>query len=170
MDVVPRESQVGDHEFTDRQSIDSESIADQPEDPYSPGQQTVLPLLLGALIALVTAVVPIATVVGGRSATLLVPMDSALTQVPDPLALEFGNSTDSSPSGGALQQKALVAQGLKNLGRITEAGGVDQGVESGFANGVEPLGKGFEHLRIGLESAGALEAEPGLSHLTLEGG
>ena len=84
MDVVPRESQAGDQEFTDRQSIDSESLADQPEDPYSPGQQALFPLLLGALIALVTAVVPLATVVGGRSATLLVPMDSALTQVPDP--------------------------------------------------------------------------------------
>ena len=84
MDVVPRESQAGDKAFTDGQSIDSESIADQPEDPYSPGQQTLLPLLLGALIALVTAVVPLATVVGGRSATLMVPMDSALTQVPDP--------------------------------------------------------------------------------------
>ena len=35
---------------------------------------------------------------------------------------------------------------------------------------MEPLGKGFEHLRIGLETAGALEAEPGLSHLTLQGG
>lgn len=84
MDVVPRESQAGDQAFADRQSIDSESIADQPEDPYSPGQQALLPLLLGTLIALVTAVVPLATVVGGRSATLLVPMDSALTQVPDP--------------------------------------------------------------------------------------
>jgi len=84
MDVVPRESQAGDQELTDRQSIDSESVADQPEDPYSPGQQALLPLLLGTLIALVTAVVPIATVVGGRSATLLVQTDSALTQVPDP--------------------------------------------------------------------------------------
>ena len=84
MDVVPRESQAGDQAFTDGQSIDSESIADQAEDPYSPGQQALLPLLLGALIALVTAVVPLATVVAGRSATLLVPMDSALTQVPDP--------------------------------------------------------------------------------------
>ena len=84
MDVVPRESQAGDQEFTDRQSIDSESVADQPEDPYSPGQQAFLTLLLGAMIALVTAVVPLATVVAGRSATLLVPMDSALTQVPAP--------------------------------------------------------------------------------------
>lgn len=84
MDVVPRESKAGDQAFTDGQSIDSESIADQPEDPYSPSHQALLPLLLGTLIALVTAVVPLATVVGGRSATLLVPMDSALTQVPDP--------------------------------------------------------------------------------------
>lgn len=84
MDVVPRESQVGAQEFTERQSVDPEAIPDQPEDPYSPGQQALLPLLLGALIALVTAIVPLATVVGGRSATLLVPMDSALTQVPDP--------------------------------------------------------------------------------------
>ncbi len=51
MDVVPRESQASDQEFTDRQSIDSESKADQPEDPYSPGQQALLPLLLGTLIA-----------------------------------------------------------------------------------------------------------------------
>ena len=84
MDVVSRESLAADQAFTDGQSIDSESIVDQAEDPYSPGQQALLPLLLGAMIALVTAVVPLATVVAGRSATLLVPMDSALTQVPDP--------------------------------------------------------------------------------------
>jgi hypothetical protein len=84
MDVVPRESQAGDQEFTDRQSIDSESVADQPEDPYSPGQQALLTLVLGTLIALVTAIVPLATVVAGRSANLMATMDSALTQVPEP--------------------------------------------------------------------------------------
>ena len=36
------------------------------DDPYSPGPQP-LPYLLGVLIALATAVVPIATVLGGRS-------------------------------------------------------------------------------------------------------
>ena len=36
------------------------------DDPYSPGPQP-LPYLLGVLIALATAVVPIATVRGGRS-------------------------------------------------------------------------------------------------------
>jgi len=49
-----------------------EPLGDDADDPYSPGPRA-LPLLLGSLIALATAVVPLTTVVTGRSLTPIPP-------------------------------------------------------------------------------------------------
>jgi hypothetical protein len=72
MDVVAREPQANDQE----------PLTDDAEDPYSPGHQA-LPIVLGAMIALLTAVVPLATVVSGRITPKSFPFDSALTRAPD---------------------------------------------------------------------------------------
>jgi len=93
MDVVPRRFPSSDHGPIDHGPIDQGpsdpypvelvSIAAQPDDPYG-RSQNALPLALGALIALLTAALPLMLVVGGRSDTLVVPLDSALSQVSDP--------------------------------------------------------------------------------------
>ena len=68
MDSVPR----APHPYQPRLMLASplaaeaqESSGEPADDPYSPGPQP-LSYLLGVLIALATAVVPIATVLGGR--------------------------------------------------------------------------------------------------------
>ena len=75
MDDVPRESQPHSIStgFTNRQAanpdldgVGQDQEGESADDPYSPGPQT-LPLLLGSLIALMTAVVPLTMVVTGRS-------------------------------------------------------------------------------------------------------
>ena len=82
-----------------------ESSGEPADDPYSPGPQP-LPYLLGVLIALATAVVPLATVVAGRPFSYSAP------------------SFDGS--GAALQQKSFIAESLKDPGRISKASRVDQ--------------------------------------------
>jgi hypothetical protein len=65
-----------------------ESVGEPADDPYSPGPQP-LSYLLGVLIALATAIVPIATVVGGGS------LESSPTTLNEP------TSSAGSPSAGS---------------------------------------------------------------------
>ena len=69
MDSVPRASSPDQPPLVLASPLVAEAkepSGEPADDPYSPGPQP-LPYLLGVLIALATAVVPIATVVGGRS-------------------------------------------------------------------------------------------------------
>ena len=75
MDDVPRESKPYSIStgFTNRQaanpdldSVGQDQEGESADDPYSPGPEA-LPVLLGSLIALMTAVVPLTMVVTGRS-------------------------------------------------------------------------------------------------------
>ena len=82
MDDVPRESKPYSIStgFTNRQAanpdldgvgqdqdgVGQDQEGESADDPYSPGPEA-LPLLLGSLIALMTAVVPLTMVVTGRS-------------------------------------------------------------------------------------------------------
>ena len=75
MDDVPRESQPKSIPpgFTLRPDLNpgldgagQDQDGDAADDPYSPGPEA-LPLLLGSLIALMTVIVPLTTVVTGRS-------------------------------------------------------------------------------------------------------
>ena len=75
MDDVPRDSQHHSIStgFTNRQpanpdldGVGQDQEGESADDPYSPGPEA-LPLLLGSLIALMTAVVPLTMVVTGRS-------------------------------------------------------------------------------------------------------
>ncbi len=105
MDSVPRDSQPSSPaQLTEASELQSE-LGDEGDDPFSQGPQA-LSGLLGSLIALTTAVVPLAMVVAGRP---------------------FSNPAPSfDSSGAALQQKSLVAESLKNPGRITKASRIDQ--------------------------------------------
>ncbi len=105
MDSVPRDSQPSSIAHLAEASAPERDLDEQGEDPFSTGPQA-LSGLLGSLIALATAVVPLAMVVAGRP---------------------FSHSAPSfEGSGAALQQKALVAESLKDLGRISKASRVDQ--------------------------------------------
>ena len=75
MDDVPRQSQshsistgftIREAANTDLDGVGQDQQGESGEDPYSPGPQA-FPLLLGRLIALITAVVPLTMVVTGRS-------------------------------------------------------------------------------------------------------
>jgi hypothetical protein len=82
MDDVPRESQPHsistgltnrqaanpdlDGVGQDQDGVGQDQEGETADDPYSPGPEA-LPLLLGSLIALMTAVVPLTMVVTGRS-------------------------------------------------------------------------------------------------------
>jgi hypothetical protein len=106
MDSVPRDSQPSSPaQLTEASELQSE-LGDRGDDPFSQGPQA-LSSLLGSLIALTTAVVPLAMVVSGR------PFSSP--------AQGFDGS------GAALQQKSLVAESLKNPGRISKASRIDEG-------------------------------------------
>lgn len=74
MDDVPRESQPhsiatgftsGPAPSPDLDGPGQDQQGDGADDPYSPGPEA-LPLLLGSLIALMTVIVPLTTVVTGR--------------------------------------------------------------------------------------------------------
>ena len=70
MDSVPRASHPDQPTLMLASPLAAEAnepSGEPADDPYSPGPQP-LPYLLGVLIALATAVVPIATVLGGRTA------------------------------------------------------------------------------------------------------
>ena len=107
MDSVPRDSQPSfiPHPHLAEATTPERDLDGQGEDPFSTGPQA-LSGLLGSLIALATAVVPLAMVVAGRP---------------------FSYSAPSfESSGAALQQKALIAESLKNPGRISKASRVDE--------------------------------------------
>ena len=105
MDSVPRDSQPSSIPYLVEASAPERDLDEQGEDPFSTGPQA-LSGLLGSLIALATAVVPLAMVVAGRP---------------------FSYSAPSfEGSGAALQQKALIAESLKNPGRISKASRVDE--------------------------------------------
>lgn len=105
MDSVPRDSQPNNPaELTEASEFQSE-LGEEGDDPFSQGPQA-LSGLLGSLIALTTAVVPLGMVVSGRS---------------------FPNPTPSfDGSGAALQQKSLVAESLKYSGRISKASRINE--------------------------------------------
>lgn len=106
MDSVPRDSQSSLIAHLAEASAPDRDLDEQGEDPFSTGPQA-LSGLLGSLIALATAVVPLAMVVSGRP---------------------FSYTTPSfEGSGATLQQKALVAEGLKDPGRISKTSRIDQG-------------------------------------------
>ena len=69
MDSVPRAPHSDQPTFMLASPVAAEAqepSGEPADDPYSPGPQP-LPYLLGVLIAVATAIVPIATVVSGRS-------------------------------------------------------------------------------------------------------
>jgi len=105
MDSVPRDSQPSSIPYLVEASAPERDLDDQGEDPFSTGPQA-LSGLLGSLIALATAVVPLATVVAGRPFSYSAP------------------SFDGS--GAALQQKSFIAESLKDPGRISKASRVDE--------------------------------------------
>ena len=106
MDSVPRDSHpTSTAELTEASELQSE-LGDEGDDPFSQGPQA-LSGLLGSLIALTTAVVPLAMVVAGRS-------------FPEP-------PPSFDASGATLQQKSLVAESLKYPGRISKSSRIDEG-------------------------------------------
>jgi len=105
MDSVPRVSQTSSISHPREARSLEQKFDKQDEDPFSTGPQA-LAGLLGSLIALATAVVPLAIVVVGRP---------------------FGYTvTNLDSSGAALQKKALISESLKNPGRISKTGRVDE--------------------------------------------
>ena len=105
MDSVPRDSQPSSIAHLAEPSAPERDLDEQGEDPFSTGPQA-LSGLLGSLIALATAVVPLAMVVAGRPFNYSAP------------------SLDGS--GTSLQQKALIAESLKDPGRISKASRIDE--------------------------------------------
>jgi hypothetical protein len=105
MDSVPRDSHPNSPvQLTEASELQSE-LGGEGDDPYSQGPQA-LSGLLGSLIALTAAVVPLLMVLTGRS---------------------FPNPTPSfDGSGAALQQKSFVAESLKYPGRISKASSIDK--------------------------------------------
>ncbi len=105
MDSVPRDFQPPSIAHLAEASGPERDLDEQGEDPFSTGPQA-LSGLLGGLIALATAVVPLAMVVAGRPFNYSAP------------------SLDGS--GASLQKKALIAESLKDPGRISKASRVDE--------------------------------------------
>ncbi len=91
MDSVPRAPHPGQPPLMLASPLAAEGqepSGEPADDPYSPGPQP-LPYLLGVLIALATAVVPIATVLGGRSLEI------------SPQGLNGSTGSAASPSSAA---------------------------------------------------------------------
>ena len=81
-----------------------ELVGEPADDPYSPGPQP-LSYLLGVLIALATAIVPIATVVGGGS------FESSPTTLNEPTSSAGSPSAGSSSVEPAISPVSAAAAG-----------------------------------------------------------